>query len=220
MTVVDGQKSSLQSFYQQSWHPERLISFSYISWYTQIYHFPVPYLSFIYHIDISNHSWLLNHVESTSSESQSVRYISWCSPTWYLVSIHHAFCIPYITHYSFFTTINHTIHTLTNHIHTHTNSHTFIRRSKARAIDVSIRNRDNFTLFDRFSGSGSRLSPLTTPPCERTPNMTLSLQEILIVGSACEQAKFSELTMDMFRYVMDSALLRLCVLILMNRFKI
>jgi len=29
--------------------------------------------------------------------------------------------------------------------------------------------------------------------------MTLSLQEILIVGSACEQAKFSELTMDMFR---------------------
>lgn len=29
--------------------------------------------------------------------------------------------------------------------------------------------------------------------------MTLSLQEIVIVGSACEQAKFSELTMDMFR---------------------
>lgn len=29
--------------------------------------------------------------------------------------------------------------------------------------------------------------------------MTLSLQEIIIVGSACEQAKFSELTMDMFR---------------------
>jgi Protein SCAI len=29
--------------------------------------------------------------------------------------------------------------------------------------------------------------------------MTLSLQEILIVGSAVEQAKFSELTMDMFR---------------------
>ncbi|KAL9903018.1 protein SCAI isoform 2-T7 [Glossina fuscipes fuscipes] len=44
-----------------------------------------------------------------------------------------------------------------------------------------------------------RLSPLTTPPCERSPHMTLSLQEILIVGSACEQAKFSELTMDMFR---------------------
>lgn len=34
--------------------------------------------------------------------------------------------------------------------------------------------------------------------------MTLSLQEILIVGSACEQAKFSELTMDMFRYVMKN----------------
>lgn len=50
-----------------------------------------------------------------------------------------------------------------------------------------------------FSGSGSRLSPLTTPPCERSPHMTLSLQEIIIVGSACEQAKFSELTMDMFR---------------------
>lgn len=48
-----------------------------------------------------------------------------------------------------------------------------------------------------YSGSGSRLS--TTPPCERSPQMTLSLQEILIVGSACEQAKFSELTMDMFR---------------------
>lgn len=31
--------------------------------------------------------------------------------------------------------------------------------------------------------------------------MTLSLQEILIVGSAVEQAKFSELTMDMFRQV-------------------
>ncbi|KAJ6598489.1 Protein SCAI, partial [Pseudolycoriella hygida] len=44
-----------------------------------------------------------------------------------------------------------------------------------------------------------RLSPLTTPPCERSAHMTLSLQEILIVGSACEQAKFSELTMDMFR---------------------
>lgn len=51
------------------------------------------------------------------------------------------------------------------------------------------------------SGSGSRLSPLTTPPCERSPHMTLSLQEIIIVGSACEQAKFSELTMDMFRMV-------------------
>lgn len=40
---------------------------------------------------------------------------------------------------------------------------------------------------------------MTTPPCERSPQMTLSLQEILIVGSAVEQAKFSELTMDMFR---------------------
>jgi len=62
-----------------------------------------------------------------------------------------------------------------------------------------IANGFNFTLFNRLSGSGCRLSPLTTPPCERSPHMTLSLQEILIVGSAVEQAKFSELTMDMFR---------------------
>lgn len=63
------------------------------------------------------------------------------------------------------------------------------------------------SLFNRFSGSGSRLSPLTTPPCERSPQMTLSLQEILIVGCAVEQAKFSELTMDMFRWVNSSLVL-------------
>lgn len=45
---------------------------------------------------------------------------------------------------------------------------------------------------------------MTTPPCERSPHMTLSLQEILIVGSAVEQAKFSELTMDMFRWEKNS----------------
>lgn len=44
-----------------------------------------------------------------------------------------------------------------------------------------------------------RLSPLTTPPVERSALMSLTLQEILIVGNCCEQVKFSELTMDMFR---------------------
>lgn len=46
-----------------------------------------------------------------------------------------------------------------------------------------------------------RLSPLTTPPVEKTQYMNLTLQEILIVGSATEQVKFSELTMDMFRMI-------------------
>ncbi|XP_049545809.1 protein SCAI isoform X1 [Anopheles darlingi] len=64
---------------------------------------------------------------------------------------------------------------------------------------VAVLHADTNPIVLSHSGSGSRLSPLTTPPCERTPHMTLSLQEILIVGSACEQAKFSELTMDMFR---------------------
>lgn len=31
--------------------------------------------------------------------------------------------------------------------------------------------------------------------------MNLTLQEILIIGSAAEQVKFSELTMDMFRMI-------------------
>lgn len=69
---------------------------------------------------------------------------------------------------------------------------------KARAINTFSQT-EMSSLFNQISGSGSRLSPLTTPPCERSPQMTLSLQEILIVGSAVEQAKFSELTMDMFR---------------------
>ncbi|XP_017862424.1 PREDICTED: protein SCAI isoform X2 [Drosophila arizonae] len=69
---------------------------------------------------------------------------------------------------------------------------------KAEAA-VAVLHADSNPIILSHSGSGSRLSPLTTPPCERSPHMTLSLQEILIVGSACEQAKFSELTMDMFR---------------------
>uniref|UniRef100_A0A1B6EB07 Protein SCAI n=1 Tax=Clastoptera arizonana TaxID=38151 RepID=A0A1B6EB07_9HEMI len=44
-----------------------------------------------------------------------------------------------------------------------------------------------------------RLSPLTTPPVEKSTLMNLSLQEILIIGNCNDQVKFSELTMDMFR---------------------
>jgi len=44
-----------------------------------------------------------------------------------------------------------------------------------------------------------RLNPLITPPVERSPIMTLSLQEVLIVGNVADQVKFSELTLDMFR---------------------
>ncbi|KAL1131066.1 hypothetical protein AAG570_012303 [Ranatra chinensis] len=44
-----------------------------------------------------------------------------------------------------------------------------------------------------------RLSPLTTPPVEKSTIMNLSLQEIVIVGNCNDQVKFSELTMDMFR---------------------
>lgn len=75
----------------------------------------------------------------------------------------------------------------------------FVTIIESTGQSVCIFEKVYFTVFDGFSGSGSRLSPLTTPPCERSPQMTLSLQEILIVGSAVEQAKFSELTMDMFR---------------------
>ena len=45
----------------------------------------------------------------------------------------------------------------------------------------------------------TRLNPLITPPLEKSPIMTLNLQEVLIVGSCSEQVKFSELTLDMFR---------------------
>ena len=44
-----------------------------------------------------------------------------------------------------------------------------------------------------------RLNPLITPPVEKSPMMTLSLQEVLIVGASSDQVKFSELTLDMFR---------------------
>lgn len=44
-----------------------------------------------------------------------------------------------------------------------------------------------------------RLNPLITPPVERSPIMTLSLQEVIIVGNLTDQVKFSELTLDMFR---------------------
>ncbi len=35
-----------------------------------------------------------------------------------------------------------------------------------------------------------RLNPLITPPVEKSPAMSLSLQEAIIVGAASEQAKF------------------------------
>ncbi|RWS28592.1 protein SCAI-like protein [Leptotrombidium deliense] len=44
-----------------------------------------------------------------------------------------------------------------------------------------------------------RLNPLNTPPLEKIPTSHLTLQEILIVGNVCDQVKFSELTLDMFR---------------------
>lgn len=44
-----------------------------------------------------------------------------------------------------------------------------------------------------------RLSPLTTPPVEKSPAMDLTLQEVLIIGNNNDQVKFSELTLDMFR---------------------
>ena len=44
-----------------------------------------------------------------------------------------------------------------------------------------------------------RLNPMITPPVERSPVMTLSLQEVIIVGNLTDQVKFSELTLDMFR---------------------
>ncbi|KAL0803225.1 hypothetical protein ABMA28_017309 [Loxostege sticticalis] len=59
---------------------------------------------------------------------------------------------------------------------------------------VSVVNTDNQTMI-----LSHRLSPLITPPVERSSQMNLSLQEIVIVGSSSQQVKFSELTMDMFR---------------------
>ncbi|XP_050538417.1 protein SCAI [Daktulosphaira vitifoliae] len=44
-----------------------------------------------------------------------------------------------------------------------------------------------------------RLTPLSTPPVEKSTMMNLSLQEIILIGNASEQVKFSEMTIDMFR---------------------
>lgn len=45
-----------------------------------------------------------------------------------------------------------------------------------------------------------RLNPLNTPPAEKQLAVNpLQLYEILIVGNICDQTKFSELTLDMFR---------------------
>ncbi|XP_074603750.1 protein SCAI [Brevipalpus obovatus] len=45
----------------------------------------------------------------------------------------------------------------------------------------------------------ARLSTRTIPPMEKVRPSNLSLQEILIVGNVCDQIKFSELTLDMYR---------------------
>ncbi len=44
-----------------------------------------------------------------------------------------------------------------------------------------------------------RLNPMITPPVEKSALMTVSVQEVILVGSRSEQVKFSELTLDMFR---------------------
>ena len=44
-----------------------------------------------------------------------------------------------------------------------------------------------------------RLSGVMTPPVERSPVMTLTLHQVIIVGNLTDQVKFSELTLDMFR---------------------
>lgn len=44
-----------------------------------------------------------------------------------------------------------------------------------------------------------RLGLKITPHMDKSPAMNLSLQEVIIVGSITDQAKFSELTLDMFR---------------------
>ncbi|XP_071154615.1 protein SCAI-like isoform X1 [Mytilus edulis] len=44
-----------------------------------------------------------------------------------------------------------------------------------------------------------RLTPLNTPPLDKSTPVYLALQEIIIVGNTADQVKFSELTLDMFR---------------------
>lgn len=46
-----------------------------------------------------------------------------------------------------------------------------------------------------------RLTPHTTPPVERSSQMTLSLQEIILIGNVSDQVKYSEMTIDMFRMI-------------------
>ncbi|XKL60173.1 hypothetical protein PGB90_001189 [Kerria lacca] len=46
-----------------------------------------------------------------------------------------------------------------------------------------------------------RLSPQTTPPVERSSAMTLTLQEIILIGNVNDQVKYSEMTIDMFRMI-------------------
>ncbi|XP_038216942.1 protein SCAI [Zerene cesonia] len=45
----------------------------------------------------------------------------------------------------------------------------------------------------------NRIHPDHTPYIERGPHMYLTLQDVIIVGSNTQQAKFSELTIDMYR---------------------
>ncbi|XP_053214724.1 protein SCAI-like [Panonychus citri] len=62
---------------------------------------------------------------------------------------------------------------------------------------VTVLDVDNITVV-----LSSRLGPHNTPPKEPIPQTAfpqLTLQEILIVGNVCDQIKFSELTLDMFR---------------------
>ncbi|XP_065214251.1 protein SCAI [Planococcus citri] len=46
-----------------------------------------------------------------------------------------------------------------------------------------------------------RLTPHTTPPVERSSAMTLTLQEIILIGNVNDQVKYSEMTIDMFRMI-------------------
>ncbi|RVE50491.1 hypothetical protein evm_004820 [Chilo suppressalis] len=59
---------------------------------------------------------------------------------------------------------------------------------------VAVIDHENYSVI-----ISNRITPLTTPAIEKTPQMNLTLQEVLIVGSSSQQVKFSELTMDMFR---------------------
>jgi hypothetical protein len=53
-----------------------------------------------------------------------------------------------------------------------------------------------------------RLSPLTTPPVEKSPIMNLTLQEILIIGNCNDQVmfKWTSNTTDMFTTLIVSVI--------------